>query len=228
MSALPPGSAGALPGEVQSAPSGARGFDCDGPITAAAAEAFLAAGFTFAVRYLSRSDANGADDLSLGEGQIILQSGLALMAVQHVQSPPWTPSRELGQTYGANAAANAQAVGLPAGVNVWLDLEGVAADTPAEVAIDYCNAWFAAVAAAGYAPGLYVGASAILTPDQLYSDLSVAYYWKSLSNTPEVATRGYCMVQTAGGAPIAGYGYDQDTVQTDNLGATPRWLINPV
>jgi hypothetical protein len=215
-----------LPGSVQSAPAGAIGFDADAVLTADACQNFAAAGFGFVIRYLSLGPTEDDGDLSSREAERILQSGLALMAVQHVRDGGWIPSRDLGQEDGQNAAANARAIGLPQGVNIWLDLEGVRLDIPSSDVADHCNAWFGAVAAAGYVPGLYVGANAVLGGDQLYYDLEVGHYWKSGSDVPFVADRGYCMVQTISDRYVLdGRQYDRNVIQADNLGNTPVWLV---
>lgn len=197
-------------------------------LTAASAQAFVAAGFSFALRYLSRGATESSGDLSAAEAQAILGAGLALMAVQHVPSSGWTPSAALGAEYGANAAAHASAVGFPAGVSVWLDLEGVDAGTAASQVSDYCNAWYAAVAQAGFLPGLYVGASSVLSSEQLYATLSFQRYWSSGSSVSKVAQRGYCMAQTiAADAALAGVSYDSNLVLADQMGATPCWWAPP-
>jgi hypothetical protein len=59
----------------------------------------------------------------------ILNSGLALMAIQHVEATGWHPSAALGTQYGQTAVAHAAEIGFPAKVNMWLDLEGVARGT---------------------------------------------------------------------------------------------------
>ena len=173
-----------LSATVQSAPSGALGFDADTVITSSAAQQFYGQGYKFCVRYISLGSGEDEGDLTPEEADDILGSGLALMAVQHVRDPGWSPNAELGQEDGTNTANNAQSVGLPAGVNVWCDLEGVSDETPAQDVIDYCNAWYTAVSAAGYVPGLYVGSDAILTGQQLYDDLSFEHYWQSCSEGP--------------------------------------------
>ncbi len=214
-----------LQGTIQSAPNGSVGFDTDTALTADTAAAFVAQGFQFAVRYLSRHPTESAGDLTTSEAQTILDSGLALMAVQHVAGEGWTPTQPLGQQNGQYAVQNAQAVGLPTGMQIWLDLEGVnATDTAANVE-QYCNAWFAAVSSAGYVPGLYVGANCGLTGQELYQNLTVQYYWQSGSTVPAIPTRGYCMLQTISSTFVVdGVAYDRDLVQTDDLGSTPLWL----
>jgi hypothetical protein len=214
----------ALPGAIQAAPNGALGFDADTPISLNVAQQFVSQGYAFCVRYLSRSQGQAPGDLSAGEADAILAAGLGLMAVQHVRAPGWSPTAALGQQDGANASYNAGQIGFPAGVNIWSDLEGVNAAAVSPDVIGYCNAWFDAVAAAGYMPGLYVGANCILDGQQLY-DLKYQHYWKSLSRVPVLPSRGYQMVQTGVTDPVNGIGIDQDLTQTDAEGGQVIWLI---
>jgi len=109
-------------------------------------------------------------------------------------------------------------------MNLWCDLEGIASGTSAAAVIDYCQAWYSAVYNAGYVPGLYVGANCILNGQQLYSNLAFQHYWKSLSNVPMVAKRGYQLIQQ-GGSTVNGVGIDIDTTQNDNLGGAVLWVV---
>lgn len=209
---------------MEAAPVGATGFDTDTKLTASSASAFAAAGFRFAIRYLTRDAPEADTDLTRSEALDILDAGLALMAVQHVAPSGWVPGASLGAEYGAYAAANARSVGLPYGVSVWLDLEGVAEGTPTIDVIAYCNAWYDPVAAAGYVPGLYVGANSGLDGFQLFAGSRFERYWQSGSDVPEVAMRGYCLVQSIDGATIDGVAYDSDVVQADKFKDLPFWL----
>jgi hypothetical protein len=212
-----------LPGTVQPAPSGALGFDADTVITSTTAQQFFAEGYRFCVRYVSLGSEESSSDLSTEEATSILNSGLALMPVQHVMSEGWLPTGSLGQEYGTNAANHAQAIGFPAGINLWCDLEGIGSTTAQNV-IDYCGAWFSAVSAAGFVPGLYVGAKAILTGQQLY-ELPFQHYWQSCSEVPAIPVRGYQMVQTLVQEPVNGIGIDKDVTQTDGQGGQAQWLV---
>jgi hypothetical protein len=214
---------GQLAGTVVPATQGARGFDCDSVLSGADAAAYVQQGYKFCVRYITRAQPTEQEgDLTTTEAKAILSSGLALMVVQHVAASPWNPNAALGNQYGANAVACAREVGLPPRMNIWLDLEGCAPGTPAQNVIDYCNAWFALVVAAGYVPGLYVGSDAILNSDELYWELNCRNYWRSgSSSTPDIAVRGYQMFQyIPGGASDI----DEDVTRTDNLGGTALWL----
>lgn len=215
-----------IDGLIEQAPPGVQGFDANTPLTTPVAAAFVQSGFRFCVRYLSRSTPGGKGDLTRTEAQAILAGGLALMAVQHVLNPGWTPSLELGTRYGDAAVANAQAAGLPGGINIWLDLEGVKADVSAGEVIAYCNEWFGIVARAGYRPGLYVGAEAILTGDELYWRLKTKHYWRSGSKVPDLAMRGYQLIQRITAAPdeVNGIEIDRDVTVTDAFGDTVWWL----
>jgi len=212
-----------LSGTVQSAAPGLRGFDANTIITAGVAQQFFSQGFSFCLRYISRGS-EASKDLSAAEASAILSSGLALMPVQHVAAAGWTPSGSLGRQNGTHAAANATLVGFPPGVNVWCDLEGVNSATPAQAVIEYCQAWFDAVSAEGFVPGLYVGADAILTGQQLF-DLRFQHYWKSLSKVPDIPIRGYQLVQHFASAPVNGISIDLNITQNDNQGGQAQWLV---
>ncbi|MHA1067196.1 DUF1906 domain-containing protein [Enterobacter ludwigii] len=217
----------ALSGSIQSAASNSLGFDADSIVSQAIAQQFVEQGYTFCVRYLSLGCGQAEGDLSADEATDILQAGLALMVVQHVDDPGWMPTQSLGQTYGSNAATNAASIGIPPGVNVWCDLEGIANGTAAQDVIDYCSAWYDAVSAAGYIPGLYVGANAVLTGQQLY-DLPFEHYWQSCSEVPDIPVRGYQLVQTFVPEPVNGIGIDSDLTQTDLQGGQAVWLVSNV
>jgi hypothetical protein len=213
-----------LPGAVKAAAPNLKGFDTAATISASKAAEFVTSGYSFCARYLSLGNGQNPGDLSVAEATGIVNAGLALMAVQHVRAAGWSPSGELGASTGANAASNAQSIGLPAGMNIWCDLEGCAADATAQQVIDYCQGWYNAVAAAGYVPGLYVGAGSVLSSSQLYYNLSFQHYWRSQSNVPDVAERGYQLTQLYPTVTVNGVGIDQDTTSTDNQGGTVLWL----
>lgn len=213
----------ALPGTVEAAGDGLRGIDTNSVVTAAMAANFFARGFRYCVRYVSRIAKQGADDLSTSEAIDLLNAGLAVMPVQHVRAAGWLPSAELGASDGVHAAYHAFVIGFPAGVNVWCDLEGVSADAAAQQVIVYCNAWYEAVSAAAYVPGLYVGADCILDGPALRFRLKFAHYWKSLSDVPEIVGRGYQMVQSHEHV-VNGVSIDEDRTQTDLLGGKVLWL----
>lgn len=216
-----------LQGKVEHAAPGLAGFDTATPVTVATAKALRQAGFRFCVRYLSRATPQVAGDLSHAEAQAILAAGLALMAVQHVMGAGWIPSAERGAQYGAAAATNAKETGLPLGVTLWLDLEGVRKGTDNEVVIAYCNHWFDRVAAAGYEPGVYVGAASRLNGNDLYWRLKTRHYWRSGSRVPDLPHRGYQLAQriTDGSDTVSGIELDRDVTCTDAFGGTAIWLV---
>lgn len=210
-----------LTGVVTSPIGPSKGFDTDTSVCPEVATGFFNDGYLFCVRYLSRG-AESASDLSYDEACGILGAGLALMPVQHVSAAGWAPTAALGHQYGREAAGNAQSVGFPSGMNVWCDLEG-AAGAGADNVIAYCKAWYAAASEAGYVAGLYVGAGCLLTATQLY-DLPFNHYWKSESQVPPVAQRGYQMVQSRVSQKVHGISIDQDMTQADQQGGQVLWL----
>ena len=139
----------------------------------------------------------------------------------------WKPSAVKGGRNGEVAASEAEKLGLPWGVTLWCDLEGVDVGTPAQTTADYCNRWHAAVSAAGYVPGLYVGYHAGLTPLQLYRSLRFTHYWGAynLNADQYPAVRGLQMNQSRrkpGDSPSElGLDFQVDRVSADALGGRP-------
>jgi len=164
-----------------------------------------------------------SQDLTEQEATDILNSGLALMPVQHARKHGWSPNQTLGQKDGQEASANAETVGFPDRVSLWCDLEGVNRSAQAQDVIDYCEAWYEAVSAAGYIPGLYVGAEGLLNGRQLY-DLSFQHYWRSQSQVPDIPHRGYQVIQFGPSLQINGVWIDLDVALNDNQGGTAQWL----
>jgi hypothetical protein len=219
-----------LPGHVFTAPDGARGFDTAETVSANAAAAFRRRGYRFAVRYVRR-DKPHASALSAKEARSLLNVGIGLMLVQYVESETaWNPSAAKGAKNGGIAASEAQNLGVPWGVTVWCDLEGVAPGTPSQRVIDYCNQWHAAVSSAGYVPGLYVGYRAGLSSTQLYRALRFTHYWGAynLNSDKYPAVRGLQMKQSqrrqVDSVPNVGIDFQVDKVTTDALGGRPTLL----
>jgi hypothetical protein len=214
-----------LPGVVRSATPGAKGFDASVNLSAASTSA-LAGQFSFCLRYVPFHGWTDGD-LTFSEATAILQSGLALMPIYPYPGDDWQPDAASGSLHGSRAVAGAQALGFPAGVNLWMDLEGIASAWPSQSVIDHCNVWFDVVEASGYVPGVYVGMPCGLTGDQLFSALKFHHYWRSQSaSTPDVPTRGYQMVQSLP-ATVDGIELDPDVTQRDLLGGNAQWLVLP-
>lgn len=207
---------------VKQGNDGAKGFDLNQPLTPKTAIAFASAGYSFCIRYLPRTAALVAGNLTAAEIDIILNAALNLMAVQHVAMPGWVPNAALGKSYGDYAASYAEAIGLPKGINIWLDLEEVASTSTAKDVSDYCRAWFESMQSAGYLPGLYVGWQIVLSSQELY-DLPFKHYWKAYNADISVATRGYQLVQHTQ-KMLNGILYDPNTMTADALGDLPIWL----
>lgn len=211
-----------LPGEVQGAISSVPGFDCDITLSADLARQFFMQGYKFCFRYLSRGQMS-SQDLTGQEATGILNSGLALMPVQHARKQGWFPNQALGRQDGLEASANAETVGFPGRVSLWCDLEGVNSSAQAQGVIDYCEAWYQGVSAAGYTPGLYVGAEALLNGRRL-DDLPFRHYWRSQSQVPDLPRRGYQVIQLAPSIQINGVPVDLDIAMNDSQGGTAQWL----
>jgi hypothetical protein len=219
-----------LPGHVVSAPDGVRGLDTTERITSTVAAALHDHGYRFVVRYVRR-DQPHTSALNAAEANTLLRVGLGLMLVQYVESDSaWKPSAAKGTANGTVAASEAARLGIPNGVTIWCDLEGVAVGTPRQVVSDYCNRWYKAVTSAGYVPGLYVGYHAGLNATDLYKQLRFAHYWGAynLNADQYPAVRGVQMQQAkrqaADGVSGVKLDFQVDRVSVDRLGGRPTLL----
>jgi len=184
-----------LPGTIQKAQAGLAGFDINQVLTGAQARGLKGAGYDFCLRYIPHQGSKPQGLLTRAEAMDILNAGLALSAVQRANSPGWLPSAALGTQDGNDAIDYAQnTLGLPAAMILWCDLEVVDEHAGSDVVLAYGQAWYTVVKAAGYIPGLYVGADINLTDQQLYNDFSFQHYWKAY-NGQDVATRGFQIIQ---------------------------------
>lgn len=174
---------------------GAEGFDTSTVISEDIANQ-LAKDYDFCVRYVSLGKTRESRDLSKTEVETILNSGLALMIVQHCHYS-LSPDAESGNTDGGNAVTHVDALGIAKGITVWLDLENIAPDVSHSKIIDYCRSWYHKVKDANYTPGIYIGSNkSQLTGKELY-DLPFHNYWKSSSDhIPIPCPRGFQMIQT--------------------------------
>jgi hypothetical protein len=140
------------------------------------------------------------------------------------RNPGWIPSASEGTADGTNAATNASAVSLPAGLVIYADLEGIGSGASAQSAIDYCTAWFTAVNDAHYAPGLYLSYDSMLSDAQLAA-LPFQHFWKSASTVPPIIGRGYQALQSSG---IQEFGFakalDNNVTQVDAQGGVTNWV----
>lgn len=213
------GSAPPLKGKVGPLPAGCKGFDCYLPPSPEQLRKMHGQGFRFVVLYC---DASEPEDL-----QNVLAAGMALMLVQTGNRPGWVPGPEgrWGGVRGHAAAADAQRRGYLPGACLFCDVESLAPGASVEDLVLYDKAWAAEVTRAGFVPGRYEGCAAILDGEALYHRLPYQHYWRSASKVPDVAHRGYQMLQ--GGQVNVGrtWAYDPDTVQMDRQGGLPLAVL---
>lgn len=205
----------------------ARGIDCNSALTVSTAQAVYDHGYEFVIRYIPRVTARD-NDLTAEEGKAIRAAKLGLMIVQHVESEvSWVPTAAKGGIYGTTAAKVCTSLGVATGTSVWLDLEGVALGVSADVVVAYCNAWYDAVSAAGFLPGVYVGWHCGLDPADLYGRLRFTAYWAAynLNSDEYPAVRGVMMRQRSakdGDVPVGiGFPIDVNIVTGDLMGDFP-------
>lgn len=163
----------------------------------------------------------------------ILDAGLAFM--------PVTVAGEYND--GADdEIAQLTALGIPKGVTVWLDLEGLAAwNSDRALLARKINTWADAIKVAGWMPGLYVGAPMPFTGKELYA-LHVVRYWLGIGRAVSKATAtepsrdaypdcGWCMRQDWHGQKSGmfwkntGVLVDTNGIQCDHQGRVPVWVV---
>jgi hypothetical protein len=198
---------------IRTAPFPALGYDCITPMDAARAVALKAAGMSFAIRYLG--------SINPTELACILNAGLLFMPVTFSRAPGWVPTAAEGTSDGTQDVHQIQALGLPHGCTVWIDLEGATGN--ATVVSAWVNARANVIRTAGYDVGLYVGAGDVLNGQQLYSLATIDRYWKSLSDVP-TPTCGFSMLQLFKTITLAGTEIDVDCIQYDYQGRLPNMV----
>lgn len=199
-------------------------FDVNSTLTVKQALGFKEEGYLTCLRYIPRTAELAPGNLTGVEMAGILNAGLSLGVVQHCPLPNWSPNAGLGQQYGAYGAAYCQQIGLPKGVTVWLDLEGVAEGTSSQAILDYCIQWYHWVRDGGYQPGIYCGWNTGLTNDELYG-LPFENYWAAYNTDNKIPNRGYQMVQYTEKI-LNGIGFDPDVIQADLKGGLPFVVSN--
>jgi glycoside hydrolase-like protein len=207
---------------------GARGFDCNVVLSAQEYNLFKGHNYDFTCRYIPRITPKGYD-LTPTEVLRIMDSGLGLMPVQHVEAENgWIPSITKGQQYGEKAADYCTSIGISQGTNIWLDLEGVDRSVHDDDIIEYCNYWYRCVAVAGFVPGIYLGWHNGLTARQAYYRLEFEHYWAAynLNMDEEPIVRGCQMRQKVANIfdfpdGIKGIVIDVNIVRADKLAGLP-------
>jgi hypothetical protein len=199
------------PGEI--------GFDTLMPITDEMIPALKSEGFSFAIRTL--------ETLSVEEVARLTTAGLGVAWYGAARVKDW--SAATGSEDGARCAKRARDIlGLPPETSGSCDMEG---EVPGEAeAVAYANGWYNAALLEGMAveaPILYRGAgSGFIEPATLFHRIAFRRYWRSMSEVPNVAVRGDCMIQLfppnrrIGGAII-----DIDVVQSDYMEGAPSFAV---
>ncbi|HXK18148.1 MAG TPA: glycoside hydrolase domain-containing protein [Polyangiaceae bacterium] len=193
-------------------------MDTAAKLTSAMIEQVKKRGYSCLIRYVPHVGSIGAHDIDVAELNEILDSGLALMLVQHVRVPGWVPSN--GGFDGERAAEWAKRCGYAQGAHIFVDLEGIAGTRA--VTREYAEDWARCVKAAGYAAGAYVGYAVPLNAADLYALRGINSYWSDLGPR-QVETRGFAMKQHTQ-IVIGGLPFDPDTIQLDAKGETPIWM----
>lgn len=207
---------------VQPATPNSRGVDTVARITHGQAKALYAAGYRFAVRYLGHITPAEVIDITSAKMALLFVAGYS-------RRPGWVPSAEKGVLDGTLAIDHlGELNGI--GTSVYVDFEGPGEPLGIkQEKVDcllYGNAAAHAIQHGGSPAAVYVGWGLPFTPIELYWAFAFTGYWKSLSQVPDVAIRGYQMVQhNPANQLVCGVTVDINTIQADHKGNVPQWLI---
>ncbi len=148
-------------------------------------------------------------------------SGMAFIPVTLAGEYNDGPADEVGQL---------RSLGMPDGATVFLDLEGLSAfRTDPTTLISKIDAWATAIDAAGFIPGLYVGAPQPLASDELWG-LKVRRYWKGQGSTRDrhgalaEPKCGWCMTQIWPSVTRGQTWVDCNMVGQDYRKRVPTWV----
>jgi hypothetical protein len=130
-------------GNVVSISGGAKGFDFDGVISGAYAACISSLpapnNKNFVGRYISHTSTEASPDLTSGEAIGLTENGLAILVVQHCYKPvSFTDYATQGTTDANTAISHLNAMGAPAGMFVYCDIENFPSAT---AGAEYAQAW---------------------------------------------------------------------------------------
>ena len=183
----------AAPADAPAAPAGVlsgiakglHGFDSLTVESQAQINCLAAAGYSY--------DMVNTNDLTNAEYNRAAAAGMKIVLFQGYYAPYWTSATN-GISQGNKAVATAKKVLYPRGAQIYLNLENTL-NTNRPVILAWLKNWVAAVRAAGYLAGVYVGADQSLTAADLDSFPGVSAYWRSASKSAVQLKRGYAQLQ---------------------------------
>lgn len=171
-------------------------------------------GISWIYRYLG--------SLTQAERDVILASGLGLGVVTYSDAPGWVPTASKGSADSAIDRIHLTNAGIPSGVTVQIDLEGVASSAPATDVEAFLNARSQPLVGSA---GLYVGAGGGLTAEQLYGLPYIHTYWRSLSRDIAEPSCGWGLIQAfPDDIVVGGTQIDVDYSVKDYQGRQPLLL----
>ena len=196
--------------------------DTDQVLTPLACKLLLSKGILGVWRYLS--------GLTIGELNVILDSGLELYFLNYSGAPGWVPSAAEGKLDAERDISLLHQLAIPTGPHVVFDLEG-----PGGTA-DLVNAHIIAhgtdILKAQYSPALYLGEAPRITSSQA-SKAPSRLYWHGCSmpvlDESGVAIEPWCGYSVEQGNPfdvvltdgVTNVTIDYDYVRKDNRGRLP-------
>ena len=212
--------------KIQRAIDPLKGFKSNNRLTKEQAKKFYDVGYRFCLRGFYTVEGLTNQSICNEEMFDILDSGLSLMPVLHVNDSNWFPSVELARKQGHSVVNQARALGMPAGTTIWCDLTGFNNEVRAQDMIIYCNHWYDAVIEGGYIPGLFVNQFLPLSGNQLFSYINFGHYCRDGEGAPSIPELGYELFKISDIEEIENkVTISQYELQLNQAGMVANWLI---
>jgi hypothetical protein len=207
-------------------PQATVGFDTSAALSAAQAATLAQAGYRFAIRCIGYAEVPVSEPLTAPEVAALHGAGLAVSVYQTYRNTGSFTAAQ-GASDGNFAVSQVAALGGPAGMVIWYDMEGTYPDT----LYDYLSGWGTAVGTGGYLAGLYCGGQTALTWTQIFALPPFAHYWLAgaygvewSENELEVPGRGFQVYQCAPwNLSVAGTAIDVDVTALDRRQGAPAF-----
>lgn len=195
------------------------------PISQAEVAALKAYGVKAVFRYLQ--------NLSAGELAMLTRAGLGVGLVGESRGPGWVPSATTGAQDAASHLALAKALGVPAGMVIFDDVEGPSTAAGEGPLLAHVDTYGAALKSGEKIAGVYVGDSCGLTSEEWQARPDVHRYWASCSRILDRfgkavwPSRGWSVFQMRPpNYRIGGREYDLDALTQDYFGSSTTLLYD--
>jgi hypothetical protein len=182
--------------------AGIVGIDCSTPLTAQSAQGIAAAGYRFAARYLVPQQYKWKR-LTLAEAQAITAAGMQIVSVFETTANRASGGASAGQSDGAAAYKEAQAIQQPAGSAIYFAVDYDAQPKDYDAIEAYLKA--AAAQIPGYEAGVYASYAVV---EEMYNRKACKHFWQTYAWSRGKISSHANLYQYRNNAKVAGVAVD--------------------